>query len=124
LVKIVPYWGLTVIGTTLAFFVPLVYTSNQELIDHHLKQATDVINAQTHQLRDVASKHTAQAADITKQYMGDYTAKAQQMLRGRSTSPAAVTKKPKVQETDFPAAPTSDLKAAEPAVPAEEPVVA
>ena len=105
-----PYWGLALIATTLAFFVPLVYTSNQELIDHHLRQATEVVGAQTAQLRDVASKHTAQAADITKQYMGDYTSKAQQILRGTPAVPETAPKA-KVQEADFPAAPDHDLKA-------------
>ncbi|KAK8105954.1 uncharacterized protein PG998_003576 [Apiospora kogelbergensis] len=104
LVKIVPYWGLALIATTLVFFVPLIYATNQELIDHYLKQASDVVNSQTEQIRQVASKQTAQAAEMTKQYMGDYTAKAQEMIRGRSTSPAA-TKKPAPTETDFPQAP-------------------
>ncbi|KAK8042659.1 Reticulon-domain-containing protein [Apiospora phragmitis] len=104
LVKIVPYWGLALIATTLVFFVPLIYATNQELIDHYLKQASDVVNSQTEQIRQVASKQTAQAAEMTKQYMGDYTAKAQEMIRGRSTSPAA-TKKPAPAESDFPKAP-------------------
>lgn len=54
LIKIVPYWGLALIATTMVFFVPLVYTTNQELIDHHLKNASDAINAQTSQVRNVA----------------------------------------------------------------------
>lgn len=103
LVKIVPYWGLALIAATVTFFAPLIYTSNQELIDHHLKQASDVVNTQTEQLRTVASKHTSQATEITKQYIGDYTGKAQEMIRGRSASPEAVTKQPK--EADFPSAP-------------------
>ncbi|KAK8028801.1 hypothetical protein PG991_005857 [Apiospora marii] len=107
LVKIVPYWGLALIATTLLFFVPLVYTTNQELIDHYLKQASEVVNSQTEQIRQVASKQTAQAAEMTKQYMGDYTAKAQEMIRGRSTSPAA-TKKPAPAESDFPKAPKAE----------------
>ncbi|KAI1209886.1 Reticulon-domain-containing protein [Annulohypoxylon truncatum] len=112
LVKIVPYWGLALISTTLLFFVPLIYTTNQELIDHYLKQASDVVESQTVQLRQVASKHTSQATEITKQYMGDYTAKAQQMLRGRSASPEAASKpaQSNLKESDFPKAPKEDLK--------------
>jgi hypothetical protein len=83
----------------MAFFVPLIYTSNQELIDNQIKHASDIVNAQTAQVRSVASKHTAQVAGITKQYMGDYSAKAQQMLRGHP-----------VKESDFPAAPKGDVK--------------
>jgi hypothetical protein len=44
--------------------------------------------------------------------MGDYTAKAQQMLRGRTpetSAPAA-----HVKETDFPAAPTEGFKSEQP----------
>ncbi|TPX18908.1 uncharacterized protein E0L32_011386 [Thyridium curvatum] len=129
LVKIVPYWGLALIATTTLFFVPLVYTSNQELIDHHLQQASDIVNSQTAQLREVASKHTSHATEITKQYMGDYTAKAQSMLRGHSAA-SDVTPKPAKEytHTDFPTAPKEvypeapkdEFKVAEPAVKAEE----
>lgn len=128
LVKIVPYWGLALLSTTLLFTVPLVYTSNQELIDHHLKNAQDIVAAQTEQLRQVAGTHTAKATEVTKQYMGDYTSKAQQLLRGRqaSASPAgaAPTSTPAstVKDSDFPAAPKEDFKAPEPA-PVAEPAV-
>jgi hypothetical protein len=94
--KIMPYWGLALFFTTLAFATPPLYTSNQELIDNTMKQASSMVNAQTAQLRDVANKHTAQATDVAKQYVGDYTAKAQQILRRRSAD---------VKEGDFPKAP-------------------
>ncbi|KAL0933160.1 cell lysis protein [Colletotrichum truncatum] len=139
LVKIVPFWGLSLIATTAVFGIPLIYTSNQELIDAQLKQAGEVINQQTSQFRSVASKHTAQAADITKQYVGDYTAKAQQLIGRRSASPEAAPKSaptpapapapapaaPAVKENDFPAAPSTELKNEEPVVPDEKtPMVA
>lgn len=98
LAKIMPYWGLAILFTTLAFFVPLVYTSNQELIDNALHQASGVVTAQTTQLREVASKHTAQATNITKQYVGDYTAKAQNLLHGHTHAAE--------KQTNFPNAPT------------------
>jgi hypothetical protein len=116
LVKVVPYWGLALIATTVVFFAPLIYTSNQELIDHHVKQASDVVNAQTAQLRDLAQKHTEQATQITKQYMGDYSAKAQAMIRGaRGTEP-----KPEVRAPEFPPAPTHEFKTEEAPVKHEE----
>ncbi|KAI8954089.1 Reticulon-domain-containing protein [Xylaria longipes] len=113
LVKIVPFWGLALIGATVLFFVPLIYTTNQELIDHYVQEGSDILNSQTEQLRQVASKHTSQATEITKQYMGDYTHKAQMMLhRGGSASPEP-TPKPaplsNIKETDFPEAPKQDL---------------
>ncbi|OLN97599.1 Reticulon-like protein 1 [Colletotrichum chlorophyti] len=130
LVKIVPFWGLSLIATTALFLVPLVYTSNQELIDAQLNKAGEVLNQQTSQFRNVASKHTAQATEITKQYVGDYTAKAQQLIGRRSASPEAVPKPapapaaaaPSVEEKDFPAAPSAEFekKDPEPVVPDEK----
>ncbi|KAI5866661.1 Reticulon-domain-containing protein [Durotheca rogersii] len=112
LVKILPYWGLALITTTLLFFAPLVYSTNQELIDHYLKQASDLINSQTEQLREIANKQTAQVTDLTKQYIGDYAAKAQQILRGQAgteTKSAPATKS-NLKESDFPKAPKEGLK--------------
>lgn len=126
LVKVVPYWGLALIGTSVLFTAPLIYTSNQELIDHHLKNAQQIVNTQTEQLRQVAGTHTARATEITKQYVGDYTSKAQEMLRGKSASPQAAPSAPAapaapaVKDSDFPAAPKEDIKVEEPAVPAPE----
>jgi hypothetical protein len=121
LVKIVPYWGLSLIATSILFLVPLVYTTNKEFIDHHISHATNVVNAQTAQIKDVASKHTAQATEVTKQYLGDYTSKAQQAIgvRTKTGSPdiAAKTAKPGPKETDFPAAPKGDFTTAAPVAP-------
>lgn len=141
LVKLVPYWGLAIIATTVGFFVPLIYTSNQELIDQHLKTASDAINAQTAQVRSVAQKQADQLTTMGKQYAGDYTGKVQEMLRGRSAAapipaaskqpaPVAPTKKP-----EFPTAPTEEPKITkiaepegkvpeEPVIPETEPLIA
>ncbi|KAI1426809.1 Reticulon-domain-containing protein [Xylaria sp. FL1777] len=117
LAKIVPYWGLALIGTTVLFLAPLIYTTNQELIDHYVQEGSDLLNSQTEQLRQVASKHTSQATEITKQYMGDYTAKAQMMLhRGGSASPEPVSKpapQSNIKETDFPEVPKQDFESKE-----------
>jgi hypothetical protein len=119
LVKIVPYWGLALIATTTLFFVPLIYTSNQELIDQQLKHAGDMINAQTHQIRTVVEKQTEQATQITKQYMGDYTAKAQSLIHSaRGEEPHHA--EPAIKPTDFPAAPKDDFKNVEPAASVEK----
>lgn len=132
LVKVVPYWGLALIGTTVVFTAPLIYTSNQELIDHHLKNAQEIVNTQTEQLRKVAGTHTARATEVTKQYVGDYTTKAQEMIRGRTASPQTASPAPSapaapaVKDSDFPAAPKEDIKAEEPALPVHsepEPVI-
>ncbi|KAM4056793.1 reticulon domain-containing protein [Hirsutella rhossiliensis] len=134
LAKLVPYWGLAVIATTVAFIVPLVYNSNQELIDHHIKNASEVISAQTAQVRDVAQKQAGHLTSMGKQYAGDYTDKVQNMIRGRSASPEATTKPAfAAKELELPSPPTEDpLKATEPegdvpagpVVPEQEPLIA
>jgi len=113
LVKLVPFWGFALISTTVAFIAPLVYTSNQELIDGHIAHASSVVNQQTAQVKNIAAQHASAAVNSTKQYAGDYTAKAQEMIssRGRSTSPAVTTKSPPAyKDADFPAAPKQEFK--------------
>jgi len=90
LTKLVPYWGLALLGTVLAFVLPLIYVTNKELIDHHLKNASDVVEAQTSQVRSVAQKQAEQVSAMGKQYAGDYTGKVQEMLRGKG-APTAET---------------------------------
>ncbi|KAJ3493145.1 hypothetical protein NLG97_g4920 [Lecanicillium saksenae] len=142
LVKLVPYWGLAIMTTTLAFFVPLVYAVNKELIDEHLKSASDVINAQTAQVRDAAQKQADQLTALGKQYAGDYTGKVQDMIRGRPapTADSVTPEKPagkKAKAPEFPTAPTEEPIAAAkeaapevpeipemPAVPEQEPLIA
>ncbi|KFZ02720.1 hypothetical protein V501_09483 [Pseudogymnoascus sp. VKM F-4519 (FW-2642)] len=89
LVKIVPLWGLALIGTSVLFLGPLVYTTNKALIDGQIDQLSQVVNAQTTQVRQMASQHASNAAATTKMYVGDYSAKAQEIIgRARSSSPA------------------------------------
>lgn len=94
------------IGTTLAFLLPLIYVTNQEMIDQHLKSASDVVEAQTAQVRSVAQKQAQQVTAIGKQYAGDYTGKVQEMLGSRA-APTAPAKNPA-----FPTPPTEEPKAA------------
>ncbi|OBT78923.1 hypothetical protein VF21_02781 [Pseudogymnoascus sp. 05NY08] len=89
LVKVVPLWGLALIGTSVLFLGPLVYTTNKALIDGQIKQLSQIVNAQTTQVRQMASQHASNAAATTKMYVGDYSAKAQEIIgRARSSSPA------------------------------------
>jgi hypothetical protein len=117
LIKVVPYWVLAVVATTIAFFAPLIYSTNQEFIDEQLKTAADAINAQTAQVRDAAQKQADHLAAVGKQYAGDYTGKVTEILRTRNLSPSAAKKAP-----EFPSPPTEEPKAAEPEVPQEEPI--
>jgi hypothetical protein len=126
LVKVVPYWGLSVIATTVVFFAPLIYKHNQELIDSKVEQATVVVNRQTEQFRQVAAKHTATATELAQAKMGNVTAKAQQMLQGRKGTNGAAPAQSSVKDTDFPQAPKEDFKVDEPvaSAKADEPLAA
>lgn len=124
--------------TTLAFFVPLVYAANKELIDENLKSASEVINAQTAQVRDAAQKQADQLTALGKQYAGDYTGKVQDMIRGKPapTADSVLPEKPatkKAKAPEFPTAPSEEPIAAAkeateipemPAVPEQEPLIA
>ncbi|KAF4624842.1 hypothetical protein G7Y89_g13326 [Cudoniella acicularis] len=124
LIKVVPFWGLSLIATSVLFLSPLVYKTNKEIIDHYLAQTADVVNQQTEQVKQLASRQAAQATEITKQYVGDYSHKAQELIsnaRGRSASPVASAKpvkiEPEIKENlpaykseDFPAAPKDEFK--------------
>ncbi|KFY18081.1 hypothetical protein V491_04865, partial [Pseudogymnoascus sp. VKM F-3775] len=89
LVKIVPLWGLALIGTSVLFLGPLIYKTNKALIDGQIEQLSEIVNAQTTQVRQIASQHASNAAATTKMYVGDYSAKAQEIIgRARSSSPA------------------------------------
>jgi hypothetical protein len=106
LIKIVPFWGLCLIGTTLIYSVPLIYISNREFIDEHISSANHVLSEQANQVKDIASQHTSKATETIKTYTHDYTTKAQEMIgsaRGRSASPEAT-----VKSDDFPRAPNKD----------------
>lgn len=80
LIKVTPAWGLTLLFTTLAYFVPLVYISNKELIDGHVQNAGNIVGQQTQQVRDLASQHTSKAMEASSATFKDYSAKAQGMM--------------------------------------------
>ncbi|CAJ0549289.1 Ff.00g029020.m01.CDS01 [Fusarium sp. VM40] len=111
LVKLVPIWGLALIGTTVAFALPLIYTSNQELIDEQLHHASEIINSQTAQIQNVASKQMEQVSNISKQYAGDYSGKVQDLLRGKTPSRQKIDHKPEpvlAKQPEFPSPPTEE----------------
>lgn len=135
LVKIVPYWGLAVISTSVLFITPLIYKTNKEFIDAQIASATRIANEQADQVKQLAGHHAAKATEATKGALGEYSAKAQEMVanaRGRSVSPVVEKKEaPKVngsgetastyKSEDFPEAPKEEFKSA---VGEEEPLVA
>lgn len=88
-----PFWGLCLIGTSVLFLAPLIYTTNKVLIDNQIEQVSQIVNAQTHQMRQMANA----AAGTMKMYGRDYSAKAQEIigcarssfLVARKSAPAA-----------------------------------
>ena len=115
LIKIVPFWGLSLIGTSAIFLGPLIYVNNKELIDGQLKQAQELVNAQTAQAKDLASQHTSQYTATVKQYASDYTNLAQEYVgSARRTEPAVSSNgfksavDPKYSASDFPKAPKQE----------------
>ncbi|KAL8923232.1 MAG: hypothetical protein Q9172_003209 [Xanthocarpia lactea] len=120
LIKFTPFWGLSLIAVSMIYLGPLVYTTNKELIDHHLENATNVVNSQASQVKDLAGHHTSRATSAVKGYAGDYTAKAQNYIgsaRGKTpTSPSAANSgaksgpgsAPAYSSSDFPHAPKQE----------------
>ncbi|KAI9815198.1 MAG: hypothetical protein M1832_005533 [Thelocarpon impressellum] len=115
LIKIVPFWGLTLLGTVAVYLGPWVYKNNKEVIDAQIEAGSDVLAKQAAQMRELAGQHTARAQETAKRYAGDYSAKAQGYIgQARQRIPSAggkaVTPPADVKSSDFPAAPKSGLK--------------
>lgn len=102
LIKFTPLWGLSVIAVSLIYLGPLVYLSNKELIDHHLENATNVVNAQANQVKDLAGHHTSRATETVKAYAGDYTSKAQSYIGSARGSASPSSKGPNSKATSGP----------------------
>ncbi|KAL8856051.1 MAG: hypothetical protein Q9178_007307 [Gyalolechia marmorata] len=122
LIKFTPFWGLSLIAVSMIYLGPLVYTTNKELIDHHLENATNIVNSQASQVKDLAGHHTSRATSAVKGYAGDYTAKAQNYIgsaRGKTpTSPSAARSGAKSGPGSAPAYSSSDF----PHAPKQEPI--
>lgn len=112
LVKLVPFWGLSLLSTCVIYLGPLVYIKNKETIDGQLEHATQVVSAQTAQIKDIAGQRTSQGFESVKQYTGDYAAKAQDLMgSARQKIPTTVGRgqpKSTVDESQFPSAPKTD----------------
>lgn len=90
----------------------MIYIKNKDVIDSQLEHASEVISAQTTQIKDIAGERTSKGLESVKHYTGEYAAKAQDLVgSARHKVPAAVggrQPKPAVQESEFPAAPKSE----------------
>ncbi|KAJ5454798.1 uncharacterized protein N7458_005754 [Penicillium daleae] len=135
LVRFVPLWGLAVISVTVAYLGPLVYISNREIIDEQIANLQEIISSQTNQLKDLAGERTSHATGVMKQYVGEYSHKAQEYIGRRSASPETAkvptpvkiepVAEPTIKTEDFPEAPKIEpiaqlVETAEPAPAAVE----
>ena len=124
LIKFLPLWGLSLIAVSMIYLTPLIYINNKQMIDEQLNNASNVVNSQAAQVKDLAGHHAGRASETVKAYAGDYTAKAQEYIgsaRGRSTSPEVSSKStaqnpmksepgapPSYSSSDFPHAPKQE----------------
>jgi len=110
LIKWVPLWGLTLISTIALYISPLIYLKNKEAIDAQLAHASELINQQTTQIKDLAAHHTKGATNTVKSYAGDYSklaseyiGQSRQKISGVNTGTNGSSST--VKASDFPAAP-------------------
>lgn len=118
LIKVMPFWGLALLADTVLFGTPLIYKTNQELIDSQIENISTIVSQQTEQVKALASQHAANVTESTKHLVGDYSNKAQELIsnaRGRSVSPSLskavpVKSEPVYKQEDFPSAPKEEFK--------------
>lgn len=120
LIKWLPFWGLSLIGTSLLYFCPLIYMQNQEFIDTHLQEAGQVFSQQAAQVKELAAHHTGRASETVKTYAGEYSHKAQQMI-GSAKHRAENTLHSKTGQSDSRAPSSSYTNTDFPNAPQQEP---
>jgi hypothetical protein len=81
-----------VIAVTTTYFTPLIYISNREIIDEQISNVQEIINSQTNQLKDMAGERTSHATGLMKQYVGEYSSKAQGYIGSRRSASPEATK--------------------------------
>jgi hypothetical protein len=107
LVKLLPFWGMALLGASVIFLGPLIYVMNQELIDSNIEHATKVVTQQTQQVKEIAGQHTGKALESARTYAGEYAGAASDLLgKSRQKIPALNNS---VKKEDFPTAPKTTL---------------
>ncbi|RDW65710.1 uncharacterized protein DSM5745_09449 [Aspergillus mulundensis] len=139
LIKILPFWGLSLLAVTIAYFGPFIYINNREVIDAQIEHARQMVGSQANQLKDLAEERTYHATGVVKQYVGDYSNKAQEYIGRRSASPEVakapatgpvVKREPEpeavVKTSDFPEAPKDEpvVQSIEETQPEKQPLLA
>ena len=94
LIKFLPFWGLSLIIVTVAYVGPLVYMNNREVIDARVEEVQSIANSQANQLKDLVEQRTVHATGMVKQYVDDYSNKAQEYIVPRRSVSPEMTKAP------------------------------
>src|SRR5277367_1167388 len=105
LVRYIPLWGLTLMGTIMAFTIPPLYLLNQEIIDHHIHSAQSLAAEKAAYARNVAGQQVGVVGERAKIVTSEWGRKAGVELPWSPTkSPAAP---PKVTATSSTMGPSS-----------------
>ena len=76
LVRYIPLWALSLVGTILAFVLPLIYLRNQHLIDHHISQAQNMAAERAAYARDMAGQQVGVVSERAKHVTSEWGKKA------------------------------------------------
>jgi hypothetical protein len=102
LIKFVPFWELSLLSTIVIYLGPLIYIKNKDVIDGQMVHASNVVSAQTAQIKGIAGERTSKGFESVKHYTGDYAAKAQVLMndaRQKIPSAAGATQQSTQQST-------------------------
>lgn len=121
LIKFLPFWGLSLITVTVAYFGPLTYMNHREVIDAHIEEAQSLVNSQANQLKDLVEERASNATGLVKQYVDDYGNKAQEFLTPRRSASPEMTRVPSSAIKKEPSAEPELKSSAFPQAPKNEP---
>lgn len=110
LVKIVPFWGLSLIGSSVLFLTPLIYKQNKETIDAQIRHASRVVNQQTVQVKQVAVQQANATMNTTKHFVDEYSTKASQLIGQKSRQASATVQDKTQQASNFASEKTQQAK--------------
>ncbi|BFZ55033.1 hypothetical protein PYCC9005_002071 [Savitreella phatthalungensis] len=91
LIKLLPLWGLLIIGTLLAFALPPLYLRHQQAIDAQLQKAAEISQQHYNNAYETASKQASELADKARTTVIDLGNKAGVDVRPYISGPGPVT---------------------------------
>ena len=76
LVRYIPLWGLSLMGTLLAFILPPLYLRHQEVIDKHIEQAQHMAAQKVKFAQDMAGEKVGVVSERAKSVTSEWGKKA------------------------------------------------